>query len=328
MLKRWLLILLQTAVTIGLLAFFFHDEEFRRQAAGAFRGAIPSWIVWGILVAGVENFLGVIRWRIFLKMLGMRVPFWKSVQVCLVALFCNTFLIGAAGGDFVRVAWLIRSGFGKTESLLSIIMDRVSGLGALIVYTLGLCAWNHEWLLQSPAVVQLFAAVIAYQMIALGLIVASLYASTSGWTTRPPKWAPFPGFLRKLGDGYAKLAQDWRSTSRAMALSMVMLAAYFAVFWCSARSLGVEISYAKMSTLVPVADMIGALPISIGGLGVREGAFVLMLGQLSGVAQPLAFSVSLAGYLMNTSLGLLGAAILPFFKGIVRDARQAARPGA
>lgn len=326
MLKRWLLILLQTAVTVGLLAFFFHDAEFRRQVGEAFRQADPAWIAAGVLIAGMENLLGVIRWRIFLHMLGMRVPFWKSVQICLVALFCNTFLIGAAGGDFVRVAWLIRSGFGKTESLLSIIMDRVSGLGALIVYTLGLCAWNHEWLLQSPVVVKIFAAVIAYQMISLALIAASLYVSTTGLTSRLPKWAPFPEFVRKLGEGYAKLASNWSGTLRAAGLSMVMLACYFAVFWCAARAMGLGIPFLHMATLVPVADMISALPISIGGLGVREGTFILLLGQLSDVARPLALSTSLVGYLMNNSWGLAGAAILPFFKGIVRDARQAAQP--
>jgi uncharacterized protein (TIRG00374 family) len=327
MLKRWLLILLQAAVTIGLLVFFFHDAEFRRQAAEVLQQANPGWIALGILIAGAENFLGAIRWRIFLRMLGIRVPFWKSVQVCLVALFCNTFLIGAAGGDLVRAGWLIRRGFGKTESLLSVIMDRVSGLGALILYTLALCAWNHEWLMRSPTVVKLFLFVITYQAVALALIAGSLYVSARGLTNRLPKWAPFPDFVRKMGAGYAKLAEDWGGSLKAMGLSLAMLAGYFAVYWCSARALGFGISFIDMSTLIPAADMISALPISIGGLGVREGTFVLMLGQLSDVPKALAVSISLAGYLMNSSWGLVGAAILPFFKGIVRDA-QAAKPTA
>jgi glycosyltransferase 2 family protein len=319
--KRWLLILLQSIVSLGLLVFFFHDPEFRRQAGDALRQASPIWLVIGVLVAGVENLLGVIRWRIFLRMLGMHVPFWKSVQICLVAMFCNTFLPGGAGGDLVRAAWLIRRGFGKTESLLSVVMDRVSGLGALIVYTLALGAWNYHWLAGSPAVAKLFTAIIIYQFCALLLIVVSLIAAAQGLTNKLPKWAPFPEFVAKMGIGYAKLAQDWAGSAKAMALSMAMLAGYFMVFWCSARAFGAGISLIDMSTLVPVADMISALPISIGGLGVREGVFVLMLGQLSGIAKSTAFSISLAGYMMNNSWGLLGAAILPFFKGIVRDAR-------
>jgi len=326
MFKRWLLILLQAGVTVGLLAFFFHDAKFREEASEALRRANPSWIAAGILIAGAENFLGVTRWRIFLRMLGMRVPFGKSVQVCLIALFCNTFLIGAVGGDLVRAGWLIRRGFGKTESLLSVIMDRVSGLGALIAYTAALTAWNHQWLLQSPIVVKFFAFVIAYQLVALALIVGALYVSAKGMTNRPPKWAPFPEFVRKMGAGYAKFAEDWGGSLKAMGLSLVMLAGYFAVFWCAARAFGLGISFLDLSTLVPVTDMISALPISIVGLVVMRSTFVVMLGQLAGVPRAMAVSISLAGYLMNSSWGLAGAAVLPFFKGIVRDARQATVP--
>ncbi len=223
-----------------------------------------------MLVAGAENFLGALRWRIFLKMLGMDVPFWKSVQVCLVALFCNTFLLGAAGGDLVRAAYLVRRGYGKTESLLSVIMDRVSGLGALVFYTVALAIWNHEWLMRSDIVVKLFAFVLLYELGSLALIGVTLYVSARGLTSRLPKWAPFPEFVAKLGAGYAKLAHHWAGTLRATTLSLVMLLGYFAVFWCTARAFGAGISFLQMATLMPVADVISAMPISIGGLGVRE----------------------------------------------------------
>jgi len=322
--KRWLLVVLQTVVTVGLLAFFFRDPVFRRHIAEGLRQANVLWLLAGICVAGAENLLGVVRWRIFLRMLGMQVPFWKSVQVCLVALFCNTFLLGAAGGDLVRAGYLIRRGFGKTESLLSVVMDRVSGLGALIVYTMGFAAWNREWLMRSPTVVKLFAGVMLYEIGALVLIAITLYISAQGLTDRLPKWAPFPEFVSKLGAGYAKLAHHWSGTLKATGLSLIMLLGYFAVFWCTSQAFHVNISFLHMATLMPVADVISAMPITFGGLGLRESTFVALLGDLAQVPRATAFSVSLIGYFVNTSWGLVGAAILPLFKGIVRDAREAA----
>ena len=54
---------------------------------------------------------------------------------------------------------------------------------------------------------------------------------------------------------------------------------------------------------VVVANMI---PISIGGLGVREGVFVVLLGSY-GVAYEIAFVLSLAGFLVKTLIpGLIG----------------------
>jgi uncharacterized protein (TIRG00374 family) len=321
--KRWLFVALQSAVTVGLLAFFFHDAEFRRKALDAFRHAQPGWLVLGVLIAGVENMIGAARWRIFLRMLSIEVPFWKAVQVCLVALFCNTFLLGAAGGDLVRAAYLIRRGASKTHAFLSVIMDRVSGLAALIVYTWALAAMNHDWLLRSPTATWMLEFVIAYQLVCTLLIVGALHVSVRGHTSRLPRWAPFPEFVHKMGAGYARMYHDWRGSMRAAALSFVMLIAYFAVFFCAARAFGLDISFLHLATIMPMADMISALPISIGGMGVREGVFVALLGELAQAPAALAVPISLVGYFLNISWGLVGAAILPLYKGIVREARSA-----
>jgi uncharacterized protein (TIRG00374 family) len=321
--KRWLFVALQSAVTVALLAFFFHDAEFRRQALDAFRHAHPGWLVAGVLIAGAENMIGAARWRIFLRMLEIEVPFWKAVQVCLVALFCNTFLLGAAGGDLVRAAYLIRRGAGKTHAFLSVILDRVSGLAALIAYTAGLAAMNYEWLMRSPKVALMLKFVIAYQVGCALLILGALYVSVRGLTNHLPRWAPFPEFVRKMGAGYARMYFQWGKSLGAAGLSFVMLAAYFAVFFCSARAFGLNISFLHLATIMPMADMISALPISIGGMGVREQVFVFLLGQLTASPTAQAVSISLVGYFLNISWGIVGAAILPLYKGLVREARTA-----
>lgn len=334
MFKRWLIILLQSAVTVGLLAFFFHDAEFREQVAHALRNAKPHWLLLGTLFAGIENLLGVFRWRVFLRILHIDLPFWKTVQICLVALFCNTFLLGAAGGDLVRAAYLLRRGASKTDALLSVVMDRISGLGGLAIYTLILTIGHYEWLTSSSGVVPVlgisvmgvFKLIIAYEVGALILLALSLYISTTSFTTNPPKWAPFPAFVTKFGTGYSLLVRQWRASLRSVGISMIMLLMFFAVFYASSQAFDAPITYLQMSTLVPVADIISAMPISIGGIGVRESVFQFLLGSLAGIPAGTAVSISLVGYLLNNSWGLVGAAVLPLFKGIIHEARTRARP--
>ncbi len=322
--KRWLLVLLQLAVTGGLLAWFFHKPEFRDQAIAAFSNAQPGWIVLGIVVAGVENLIGVFRWRIFLRMFAIELSVWKSIQICLVALFCNTFMLGAVGGDLIRAAYLMRRGHRKIDSLLTVMMDRLSGLAALTIYTVVLTIWNYEWLSLSPTVTTMVKLVIAFQFVSLAFIAATLVIAARGMTERLPRWAPCKEFVRQMGAGYARFASDWKASLSAIGLSFLMLITFFGVFYCSAEAFSVPITFLQMSALMPISDVISALPISIGGLGVREQVFVILLGSLAAVPEATAVSVSLAGYLMNNSWGLVGAAILPFFRGIVRDAREAA----
>jgi uncharacterized protein (TIRG00374 family) len=319
--KRWWIPLLQISVTAILLAWFLHKPEFRQQAIEALASAHPGWLALGVALAGIENFLGVCRWRIFLRMLDIELSLWKSVQICLVALFCNTFMLGSAGGDLVRAAYLMRRGNCKVNSLLSVVMDRLSGLIALTFYTIALTIWNADWLLRSPIVTAMIKLVLAFQIASLLVVAVTLVIAARGWTDRLPRWAPFKELVSQMGAGYSKLASKWAATLEATGLSFFMLLAFFGVFACSAMAFSVPVTFLQMSALMPVSDVISALPISIGGLGVREQVFVVLLGQLAGVPEATAVSVSFFGYLMNNSWGLVGAAILPLFKGIVHDAR-------
>lgn len=317
---------MQAAVTVGFLAWFFHDPEFREQAVEALRTANGSWLVVGLIIAGLENMLGVIRWRFFLRMLSIELPFWKTVEICLVGLFCNTFMLGGVGGDLVRAAYLVQRGNRKTTAFLSIVLDRVSGLGALILLTIVVTTLNYDWLMRSPVAATVVKFVILYQIVAFVVLGVSLLISAKGWANKIPSWAPARRFLVDMGDGYARLATEWRTTLIASTFSVFMLIGYFGVFYCSARAFGAPINFVQLCSIMPAADMISALPISVGGIGVREQVFVVMLGQLAGVAAATAVSISLVGFLVNGSWGLVGAVLVPLhFKGIIRKARLAAR---
>ena len=59
----------------------------------------------------------------------------------------------------------------------------------------------------------------------------------------------------------------------------------------------------------PVITIVSLIPISIGGLGVREGAMVLLFGQV-GVASADILSISLTVHVINAILSVWGGAIL------------------
>jgi uncharacterized membrane protein YbhN (UPF0104 family) len=86
-----------------------------------------------------------------------------------------------------------------------------------------------------------------------------------------------------------------------------MLALYFLTYYCSARAYGMEVPMGQFLALMPAVDLISGLPVSLGGLGVREGLFVFLLGNLASVSGPLAVSISLGGYLMSALWGIPGA---------------------
>ncbi len=147
--KKHLVLILQTLVSLGLLAWIFGNPEFRGQAGRVLRAADPWWLAGGFFMAGAGCLLGVVRWNVFLGVLGIRIPAWDVVRMSFVGLFFNNFMLGAVGGDVVKVVWLAARGHSRTAALLSVLMDRMSGLGALVIASLVFMLARWDWLMRS-----------------------------------------------------------------------------------------------------------------------------------------------------------------------------------
>ena len=75
-----------------------------------------------------------------------------------------------------------------------------------------------------------------------------------------------------------------------------------------ARSLGLTVPITYFLLFVPLLAVIVSLPISLNGIGVREGAGVILFG-LVGVGRAQAFSLQFTTYLVAVAVSLLGGVI-------------------
>jgi len=122
----------------------------------------------------------------------------------------------------------------------------------------------------------------------------------------PLRW-PGRAKLLELSGAYFQCAVQWQRTASALGISVVMLACFFTTYYFSARAYGMDPGMGRFLALMPTVDILSGLPISLGGVGVREGVFVLLLGSLASVPSATAVSISLAGYLMSALWGIPGA---------------------
>ena len=73
----------------GVAGMDFLEEDFRTRTWHVLTSADPGWLTAGFLAAGAGNLLGVVRWAIFLRVLGMRLPAWDVLRLSFVGLFFN-----------------------------------------------------------------------------------------------------------------------------------------------------------------------------------------------------------------------------------------------
>ena len=96
----------------------------------------------------------------------------------------------------------------------------------------------------------------------------------------------------------------------SIGIHLIIITAEFSV----SRALGLRVAYFDFMTLVPVIGVISSIPITPGGVGVRELITIQLFGAL-GVPQEEALLLSLIPYLGMVIWGLVGGAIFIFAAG-------------
>jgi uncharacterized protein (TIRG00374 family) len=248
---------------------------------------------------------------------------------------------GSIGGDVYRVlklgqeleahdtpaATLVATAAVATERLLGL-------MGLLPVGLVGF------WLLPErlPGQREFIAVLTA-------LVVASL--SAPFWL-RPHVWsrmravrvlrAPYEWFMGLSLSRRLKLGERLEQLYNAGALyldrpqtlvvpfgiSLVSRLAWVAAAHLTGLAIGVRLSYAHYMAVLAITELVRLLPISLGGIGVREGAFVVLLAPF-GVPRERAFMLSALFYLMLMSLGLIGGITHVFTLGRRDDGQRARR---
>ncbi|HEX8372559.1 MAG TPA: lysylphosphatidylglycerol synthase transmembrane domain-containing protein [Chthoniobacterales bacterium] len=317
--RKKLLVIFQVLVSVGLLVWLFRREDLQGSLREVVLAARPEWLVAGFLIAGFGNFLGIYRWGIFVKMLGLKLTNRDVLRVGLIGLFFNNFLIGAIGGDAVKVVWLAARGERKAMALMSVGMDRMSGIPALVFCSLLFMTPRLEWLRQSPLVAGLTKAIFIYLLVIAALFLLSLVLARIGLTKYIPERGPGRAQMTELENAYRQFLEHPRPSLKAGGVSVFMFVTYFLTFYCAARAFEVQVPLGDFMAVMPTVDMVSALPVSVGGFGVREHLFTVLLGDLCQVQAAQAVAVSLTGALLTMVWGLGGLIVLPAY----RSARSA-----
>jgi hypothetical protein len=116
------------------------------------------------------------------------------------------------------------------------------------------------------------------------------------------------GVAEKIGGFRAGIMGLGRSRSRMLrliAVSFVYQSLGIVIVFMLGRALGVELSLWRYFIYLPVITALTVLPISLAGIGIREGAFVFFFAQ-AGVMQAQALALSLLLFAQTLALALLG----------------------
>lgn len=282
----------------------------RERLAGLLLAARPGPFALALLLNLLAIHLKVVRWRVILGASGVDYPLRDAWLAFCASMYLGMVTPGRVG-DALRAHYVRRdTGLRYAEGLASVTTDRLCDLVALAA---------------------LVAIAIARFGAALGTEVAAVAWSLVALIGVAPLVLLVPGVSERLGsrlyrrlgsadgDGLdrflaASRAQLGRPLLQTLPLTLVGFLVAFAQGWLIARSLGLALPFLDVACLLSVASLLGLLPISISGVGVREAFFAavfpaLGLGASAGVGFGLAVFAVL--YVATAAIGAVAWQLRP-----------------
>ncbi len=279
----------------------------------------PRYGLLSLVFMGMTIVLGLLRWHLFLTAQGLGLPLSRTTEISFVAHFFNSLLLGSAGGDVMKAYYAAReTHHKKAEAVMTVVIDRLIGLLATLLFAALLMAPNRELLSTHYRLAAVSSFVLSALVVVIVVTILSLWGglgrvwpSLRGWLGRLPKAAMIERSLeatRVYGRKPLVLASS-------LALSMLLNSACALQIWALAMGLGIEVELGRLFLIVPVVIFLSSIPITPNGLGVRENLYVWMLAVPEiGVSPAGALTLSLLAFGGSLLWSLVGGLVYVGFK--------------
>ncbi len=303
--QLWLLLrLLATAGVIVWISTQLNPDELRRLLSGI--ALFPLVLAILLQLAGI--WLSAWKWWYILRSDGSRVSYMWLVRLYFVGQFVSLVLPTIIGGDAVRGWMLTRRGIRPTTAAVSILAERLTGFVALTGIAAVALVTNAHVLAESPRVL----AGATYLVLCAAALVAVALAAPI-WSTQIarlplPDIAGWRGILADVVSALTALFARPRDMAVVMATSLVFQLSSIGVTYATARALGLPISWGYSALIVPLADIVGLLPVLVGDWGGRLITYTTLLVPLA-IAPSAAAGLAVLVSLIRAGVGSLGAAV-------------------
>jgi glycosyltransferase 2 family protein len=265
------------------------------------------WFLPAVAVSVATVPLMALRWRLLLSAKGIDAPIAWLTRTYFVALFAGQFLPAAIGGDAVRAVELGRRTRDAPEAVASVLIDRLVGLLSLVIFAITAVAVGGGST-RRPGVLAAEAAFGVAAAGALALLFSSRLRGVVARALEPRS----DGHRLAAGGRFYDALHTYRGHRGTLALvgalALVVQAARVGVIALLTRALSLDVPDSVILLTGPVVFASLALPVSLNGIGVREGVFVYFLHGYA--ARPQAVALGLAFYAAGTITALGGAAVL------------------
>lgn len=294
---------IKIAVSLALVAGLFYFLDI-----GSLESAVKEIKVRYLLLAFAmvigNRILMPVKWNLLLRARAIRIPHFQAIRIYTIASFLGLVLPPTVGADSIRSYYMKQNGVKLSDTVASIVIERVFGLIVLLLFTVAgfflLVNLLRNGEIQTSVLASTLAVLSITMLAALYLSFTRNFRKFVGalaarlQTTRLNKLA--------LGaDSFVRAYQEYGDKKRVLmlfcALTAFELTLVIVRSYIIGMSLGVDLSLLVYFAFLPLVTLLNRMPVSFDGFGINEVLFIYFLG-LFGVIRETAFLIGLINHLL------------------------------
>lgn len=274
-----------------------------------------SWFLVGLaaLLHFSTVFISVSRWQLILQHFDIRTLFAPLTRITLIGYFFNLFLPSAIGGDFFRAYYLARQErIRMSTTVTTTIVDRLSGLTALLLIGL-IAAAVYPMHIEGYPLLAIFLLLAAAFL--AGILVL-FHSRMHRLLIRVLESLKLQNVEARAELVYTGLQRLRRSPATLVSVTMLSFGIQFLVvvmMWLAAMAIDIRAPFLVFLVFIPLINLSVAVPITINGVGLREGIYFLLFSQI-GVPMESAVTLSLLNLLVVALTALPGGIVYSLYK--------------
>jgi glycosyltransferase 2 family protein len=293
---------LKLAITVILVAAIVWQLGDLRKVGQLLVRIDPAYMLVIFAVYTLDRALMTHKWGLLLRSRGQQLPFFHGLRIYCASMVWGMFLPATVGSDAIRAFSTSRSGLDVDEVVASIFIERMIGfITALLLGLFGLAllflAGGLEahfrplwWLGSVVLLVTTLAFATSFSHTAFDFLHGCLLQSLAG--------VRIIRRLRRFHQAYLAYRGEKRSLAAFFGLTVVQQLTPILPLWLVARALEIEASLLYIAGAVPLTFLISRIPVSIAGLGVFEGVFMLLMS-LVGLTAAESIAIALTGRILE-----------------------------
>ncbi len=288
--------LLRLAVSVALLTWIGWRTNWS-DVSRAFSNLRVEWWLAALGLLLVCQVASARRWQLFARALRFERSVKQLSAFYLIGMYFNLLLPTSVGGDVVRV-WYLDAGSGRRlAAFASVFLERLNGLLLLIfVACVGVVC--------SPVPLPLWISAAVWGIAVCAALGLSSLPLLSRWRLLPAK-------RQEQMRSFVQILKEPRALAEATLLSLFVQVSNIVVVWLISQALGLDVAFSYFWVLVPMVTLLTLLPISVNGMGVREGGTALFLAPL-GVPESGSVTLSFLWFAVFLAVSVMGSFVYLF----------------